>query len=158
MFCAVCNQLLLVPGLPFPFKPSSRKRRRVDEAAGVVMLSGGPHADIFIDPDGTARPAGREPECCAERGVNAQRLGWAMRRGRPSAERPWVSRVGLAHAHHASLDGKAWRMIRVFVLSDQTSRDRIGFEGQSPTGDGCGVTFDAIRFLPERLADPRDGS
>jgi hypothetical protein len=61
----------------------------------------------------------------------------------------------LACAHHASLDGKAWRMIRVFVLSDQTSRDRIGFEGHPPTGDGRGAAFDEIRFLPERLADPR---
>jgi hypothetical protein len=49
-------------------------------------------------------------------------------------------------------------MIRVFVLGDQTSHDTIGFEGQSPTGGGCGVTFDEIRFLPERLTDLRDGS
>ncbi len=49
-------------------------------------------------------------------------------------------------------------MIRVFLLDDETSRHRIGFEGQSPTGDGCSVTFDEIRFRPERLADLRDGS
>jgi uncharacterized protein len=69
-----------------------------------------------------------------------------------------VSRVDRAYAYHASLDGQAWSMIRVFNLDDETSRDRIGFEGQSPTGDGCTVTFDEIRFLPERLADLRDGS
>ena len=69
-----------------------------------------------------------------------------------------VSRIDRAYAYHASLDGQTWRMIRVFNLDDETSRDRIGFEGQSPTGDGCGVTFDEIRFLPERLADLRDGS
>jgi regulation of enolase protein 1 (concanavalin A-like superfamily) len=69
-----------------------------------------------------------------------------------------VSRIGRAYAYHASLDGKTWQMIRVFVLDDETSRMRIGFEGQSPTGDGCSVTFDEIRFLPERLADLRDGS
>jgi uncharacterized protein len=61
-------------------------------------------------------------------------------------------------AYHASLDGKTWQMIRVFNLSDETSGDRIGFEGQSPTGDGCRVTFDEIRYLAERLADLRDGS
>ena len=49
-------------------------------------------------------------------------------------------------------------MIRVFVLGDETSRDQIGFEGQSPTGDGCSVTFDQIRSPAERLADLRDGS
>jgi regulation of enolase protein 1 (concanavalin A-like superfamily) len=74
-----------------------------------------------------------------------------------------VSRIDRAYAYHASLDGKTWQMIRVFALTgqtsrDQTSRDRIGFEGQSPTGDGCSVTFDEIRFLPARLADLRDGS
>jgi regulation of enolase protein 1 (concanavalin A-like superfamily) len=69
-----------------------------------------------------------------------------------------VSRIDRVYAYHASLDGKAWRMIRVFVLHDQAARDRIGFEGQSPTGDGCSVSFDEIRFLPERLADLRDGS
>jgi regulation of enolase protein 1 (concanavalin A-like superfamily) len=69
-----------------------------------------------------------------------------------------VSRIDRAYAYHASLDGTTWQMIRVFILDDQTSGDRIGFEGQSPTGDGCSVTFDEIRFLPERLADLRDGS
>jgi regulation of enolase protein 1 (concanavalin A-like superfamily) len=69
-----------------------------------------------------------------------------------------VSRIDRAYAYHASLDGKTWQMIRVFTLGDQASPDRIGFEGQSPTGDGCAVTFDDIRFLPERLGDLRDGS
>ena len=69
-----------------------------------------------------------------------------------------VSRIDRVYAYHASVDGRAWQMIRVFALADETSRDRIGFEAQSPTGDGCSVTFDEIRFLPERLADLRDGS
>jgi uncharacterized protein len=69
-----------------------------------------------------------------------------------------VSRVDRVYAYHASLDGTAWQMIRAFALDDETSRDKIGFEGQSPTGDGCSVTFDEIRFLPERLGDLRDGS
>jgi uncharacterized protein len=69
-----------------------------------------------------------------------------------------VSRIDRVYAYHASLDGRAWRMVRVFALDDETSRDKIGFEAQSPTGDGCNVTFDQIRFLPERLADLRDGS
>jgi regulation of enolase protein 1 (concanavalin A-like superfamily) len=69
-----------------------------------------------------------------------------------------VSRVDRVYAYHASLDGTAWQLIRVFALDDETSRDKIGFEGQSPAGDGCSVTFDEIRFLPQRLADLRDGS
>ena len=69
-----------------------------------------------------------------------------------------VSRLNRVYAYHASLDGRTWQMIRAFVLDDETSGDKIGFEGQSPTGDGCSVTFDEIRFLPKRLADLRDGS
>ncbi|WP_444964054.1 DUF1349 domain-containing protein [Nocardiopsis sp. M1B1] len=68
-----------------------------------------------------------------------------------------VSRIGRAFAYHASLEGTAWRMIRFFAV-DAAASARIGFEAQSPTGDGCAVTFDHIRFTGERLAELRDGS
>jgi len=68
-----------------------------------------------------------------------------------------VSRVGRAYAYHASLDGSHWQLIRFFNLHDRDG-DQIGFEAQSPTGDGCAVTFDEIRFVPSRLAELRDGS
>ena len=48
-------------------------------------------------------------------------------------------------------------MIRFFTIDDPYSVS-IGFEAQSPTGDGCAVTFDDIRFTRERLGDLRDGS
>lgn len=69
-----------------------------------------------------------------------------------------VSRVDRVYAYHASVDGEPWQLIRVFLLDHDTSRDRIGLAGQSPTGEGCGVTFDEISFRAERLADLRDGS
>jgi regulation of enolase protein 1 (concanavalin A-like superfamily) len=69
-----------------------------------------------------------------------------------------VSRVGSAYAYHASEDGKTWRMIRFFSLADGPVRDQVGFEVQSPTGDGCTARFEEIRFVPERLIDLRDGS
>jgi len=69
-----------------------------------------------------------------------------------------ISRIGRTYAYHASLDGRAWQMIRVFLIDEPTAHDAIGFEGQSPTGEGCTVTFDEIRFVPERLVDLRDGS
>lgn len=69
-----------------------------------------------------------------------------------------LSRIDSAYAYHAALDGAHWRMIRFFRISDSTSTDKVGFEAQSPTGDGCTVTFDDIRFGPERLGDLRDGS
>jgi uncharacterized protein len=70
-----------------------------------------------------------------------------------------VSRMDRAYAYHASLDGRRWRMIRFFSIdADGAVPDKVGFEVQSPTGDGCTVTFDEIRFVPERLAALRDGS
>jgi len=69
-----------------------------------------------------------------------------------------VSRVSHAFAYHASLDGKAWRMVRFFSIDGPTGPATIGFEAQSPTGDGCVVAFDDVRFRRERLSDLRDGS
>ncbi|WP_445521220.1 DUF1349 domain-containing protein [Streptomyces sp. NEAU-174] len=69
-----------------------------------------------------------------------------------------ISRIDHAFAYHASLDGKAWRMIRFFTLDDTSRPASIGFEAQSPTGDGCMVTFDDIHFTRGRLRELRDGS
>ncbi len=69
-----------------------------------------------------------------------------------------VSRVDHTYGYHASTDGKYWRMIRYFAIDDAVDRHKIGFEGQSPTGAGCAVTFDEIMFVQDRLLDMRDGS
>jgi len=69
-----------------------------------------------------------------------------------------VSRLGTAYAFHASTDGEVWRMVRLFSLGAGTADDRVGFEAQSPMGQGCAVRFDSIRFVLERLPDVRDGS
>jgi regulation of enolase protein 1 (concanavalin A-like superfamily) len=69
-----------------------------------------------------------------------------------------VSRIDGAYAYHASADGKEWTFVRFFSLGDRVAEHRVGFEAQSPTGDGCSVTFDDIRFTRERLAELRDGS
>lgn len=67
-----------------------------------------------------------------------------------------IARIDRVHAFHASTDGLTWRLVRVFRLGDR--RPDVGFEAQSPTGEGCTVIFDEIRYVPGRLADPRDGS
>jgi regulation of enolase protein 1 (concanavalin A-like superfamily) len=69
-----------------------------------------------------------------------------------------ICRIDRAYAYHASTDGKTWQLVRHFLLDDLVEGHRIGFEGQSPIGDGCSVTFDEIRFVPHRLAELRDGS
>ena len=69
-----------------------------------------------------------------------------------------VSRIGPAYAYHASLDGAVWQLIRFFAIDQGTADDQVGFAAQSPTGDGCAVTFDEIHFDRSRLAELRDGS
>jgi len=69
-----------------------------------------------------------------------------------------VCRIDRAFAYHASVDGQAWRMIRYFTVDGPSKPVSIGFEAQSPMGEGCAVTFDEIRFSPTRLAELRDGS
>ncbi|MEU1754094.1 DUF1349 domain-containing protein [Micromonospora matsumotoense] len=69
-----------------------------------------------------------------------------------------VSRIDHAFAYHASVDGRTWRMVRYFTVDGAATAATIGFEAQSPTGEGCRATFDDIRFTRDRLADLRDGS
>ena len=86
-------------------------------------------------------------------------LGFAGQRGDPDRS-VWLrmSRLDHVYAFHASTDARAWSLIRVFTLGAATDDHRIGFEAQSPTGDGCVVTIDRISFTSTRLADLRDGS
>ena len=67
-----------------------------------------------------------------------------------------ASRVGRAFAFHASLDGRRWEFIRHFAL-DAGETVELGFEVQSPTGEGCTARFEEIRFSDQRLGDLRSG-
>ncbi len=67
-----------------------------------------------------------------------------------------VARAGPAWAFHASTDGTTWQLVRHFAL-DTGEAPQVGFLAQSPTSDGCTVTFEDIRFEPTRLADLRSG-
>ncbi|GIJ80187.1 hypothetical protein SAMN05443287_102690 [Micromonospora phaseoli] len=69
-----------------------------------------------------------------------------------------VSRIDRSYAYHASTDGTTWQLVRVFRLDDEIADHRIGLEAQSPSGDGCTVTFDHISFTSQRLTELRDGS
>ncbi|GAB4122888.1 MAG: DUF1349 domain-containing protein [Roseiflexaceae bacterium] len=68
-----------------------------------------------------------------------------------------VSRIGSALALHASRDGQRWSLIRHLHL-DMGETPLVGFVAQSPTGAGCTVAFEDLRFRSERLAELRDGS
>ncbi len=68
-----------------------------------------------------------------------------------------ISRLGSAYAFHASTDGAYWQLVRHFTLGDDAPA-AVGFEAQSPLGEGCSATFDQIVFAPGRLRDIRGGS
>jgi uncharacterized protein len=68
-----------------------------------------------------------------------------------------AARLGRAFAFHASTDGTFWHFVRHFAL-DAAETIAVGFSAQSPTGEACTATFDAIRYAPERLHDLRSGA
>ena len=68
-----------------------------------------------------------------------------------------ISRIGAACALHASDDGVRWDLVRHFAFAAPDGLT-AGFLAQSPTGEGCAVTFDGLGFVAETLADLRDGS
>ena len=88
------------------------------------------------------------------RGVSDDANGFVV-----AGDEAWlrVARMGSAFAFHASMDGREWRLIRHFALGTDAD-PAVGFEAQSPTGDGCEVQFDEIRFERRTLGDLRDGS
>jgi regulation of enolase protein 1 (concanavalin A-like superfamily) len=69
-----------------------------------------------------------------------------------------VARLDHVYAFHCSTDGQRWSLVRVFTFGEALDGHGVGFEAQSPTGEGCTVTFDSIRFVSARLVDLRDGS
>jgi regulation of enolase protein 1 (concanavalin A-like superfamily) len=74
------------------------------------------------------------------------------------SDRVWlrVSRVGRAFAFHHSFDGRWWHFTRYFALAGDGDTF-VGFEAQSPTGEGCTATFTDMS-LGAAPTDLRDGS
>lgn len=66
-----------------------------------------------------------------------------------------VGRRGPGCVFHYSADGIYWNMVRAFRLNEGPMH--AGFLVQSPTGDGCTVTFRHIRYRQETLAALRSG-
>jgi len=68
-----------------------------------------------------------------------------------------VARTGHAYAFHMSVDGAFWQFVRYFAF-DEGADLSVGFEAQSPLGQGCTARFTDIRFNASTLAELRDGS
>ena len=118
--------------------------------AGVLLLYAGEPAwaklCFELSPDG--RPM---VVSVVTRGLSDDANAFAV-----EAEEIWlrISRIGAASAFHASHDSRRWELIRHFALGADAE---LGFLAQSPTGEGCSVTFDQITFVQDRLADLRSG-
>jgi len=67
-----------------------------------------------------------------------------------------VARMGRTFAFHYSLDGTYWNLVRYFTLGNVENL-RIGFEAQSPTGEGCNVVFSEIAYRSDLLKELRTG-
>ncbi len=61
-----------------------------------------------------------------------------------------------AYAFHASRNGEAWDLVRLFSLGER-GRRRVGLSSQSPVGGGCTATFSEISLVPEVPVDLRSG-
>lgn len=61
-----------------------------------------------------------------------------------------------AYAFHASTDGAFWHLIRHFSLGGV--QPDVGFEVQSPVGQGCTARFTEITYRTGKLAELRDGT
>ena len=66
-----------------------------------------------------------------------------------------ISKSGPAYVFYSSTDGKSWQVLRVFSLGD-SSKARIGFESQSPAGDGTEVVFPEIQYSTKKIKDIYD--
>src|SRR5262249_54752675 len=57
-----------------------------------------------------------------------------------------VARTGNTYVFYSSTDGKRWNILRTFYL-ETIAEARIGFEAQSPAGDGATAVFSEIKYL-----------
>lgn len=69
-----------------------------------------------------------------------------------------LSRKGRVFAQHASHDGEKWIFVRAFAFANVDGPLEIGFEAQSPHGEGCEVTFESPQLTETTISDFRDGS
>jgi hypothetical protein len=68
-----------------------------------------------------------------------------------------IAHIGRAYAFHSSTDGASWQFVRYFAFGEGAVLS-VGFEAQSPLGEGCTARFTDVRFSPTTLTELRDGS
>lgn len=63
-----------------------------------------------------------------------------------------IAKSGHTYVFYSSPDGKSWHILRVFELGSG-ALPRIGFESQSPAGEGTTVVFSDVRYSPKRISN-----
>ena len=61
-----------------------------------------------------------------------------------------VARSGNAYVFYSSVDGHEWKILRTFSL-DTDRKQIVGFEVQSPAGEGADATFSEIHYSPTKI-------
>jgi regulation of enolase protein 1 (concanavalin A-like superfamily) len=65
-----------------------------------------------------------------------------------------IARAGNCFAFHYSADGQHWKLARYFGM-DVPDELKVGVVAQSPVGEGCDVTFDALTIGNQLSEDIR---
>jgi uncharacterized protein len=61
-----------------------------------------------------------------------------------------VARSGHTYVFYSSVDGHEWKILRTFSL-DSDRKQMVGFEAQSPAGEGADATFSEIHYSPTKI-------
>lgn len=61
-------------------------------------------------------------------------------------------------AFHWSLDGRFWKMVRIFALGSADDAFSVGLLAQAPLGQPCRVKFDEIATSSVRIENLRNGN
>ena len=67
-----------------------------------------------------------------------------------------IAKSGPAYVFYFSADAKNWQVLRVFSLGEGL-KPRVGFESQSPAGQGAEVVFSEIHYTAKKIADIYNG-
>lgn len=61
-----------------------------------------------------------------------------------------VARSGNTYVFYSSVNGREWKILRTFSL-DTDRKQMVGFEAQSPAGEGADATFSEIHYSPTKI-------
>lgn len=63
-----------------------------------------------------------------------------------------IAKSGSAYVFYFSSDAKNWQVLRVFSLGKDL-KPKVGFESQSPAGDGAEAVFSDIHYSPKKIGN-----